>query len=61
MDYYQFNNVIMQLEKIASLLQTQNEILKEMAQPKMDPKTERLQGLQSTLVQALENENKPKE
>ena len=55
MDYYQLNNVIMQLEKIASLLQTQNEILQEMKQPKVDPKTERLQGLQAIISQAQEN------
>ena len=55
MDYYQLNNVIMQLEKIASLLQKQNEILQEMTQPKPDPQTERLQGLQAIISQAQEN------
>jgi hypothetical protein len=56
MDNYQSQNVIMYLEKIASLLQTQNEILKEIAQPKVDPKTERLQGLQEIIAQ--ENRSK---
>ena len=55
MDYYQLNNVIMQLEKIASLLQKQNELLEEAMRPKPDPKTERLQGLQAIISQAQEN------
>lgn len=58
MDNYQSQNVIMYLEKIASLLQKQNELLEEAMRPKLDPKAERLQGLQSILVQALENRPK---
>ena len=55
MDYYQANNVIMQLENIAQLLKTQNELIQKLVQPQEDEKTQRRKILQEAIRRAEEN------
>lgn len=55
MDNYQSNNVIMQLENIAQLLQTQNELIQKLLQPQEDEKTQRRKILQAAIESAETN------
>jgi predicted component of type VI protein secretion system len=57
MDNYQSNNVIMQLENIAQLLKTQNELLTKLLQPQEDEKTQRRKALQELLRNAEADKN----
>jgi hypothetical protein len=52
MDNYQANNVLMQLENIAQLLKTQNQLLQKLMEPQEDPKTQRRKALQEALRNA---------
>ena len=55
MDYYQANNVIMQLENIAQLLKTQNELIQKLVQPQEDEITRRSRILQEAIRRAEDN------
>ena len=55
MDNYQSNNVIMQLENIAQLLKTQNELIQKLLQPQEDERTRTRKILQEAIRRAEEN------
>jgi len=55
MDNYQSNNVIMQLENITQLLQTQNELIQKLLQPQEDERTRTRQILQAAIESAETN------
>jgi len=57
MDNYQSNNVIMQLENIAQLLKTQNELLTKLLQPQQDAETQRRKALQEVIRNAEADKN----
>jgi len=58
MDNYQSTNVIMQLENIAQLLKTQNELIQKLLQPQEDERTRARKILQDAIRRLEENKNR---
>ena len=61
MDNYQSNNVIMQLDNIAQLLKTQNELIQKLLQPQEDERTRTRKILQEAIRRAEEMTDEQKQ